>query len=101
MCKNSKYVFLYIQQKPWTFLSILPFGHLSEANIRGGGKTVHVVFKYLSSKATPSTLRPSLSVDFSLKDDRTVIFFLSVSSRYFLSEKGGGGDKAVQLKISL
>jgi hypothetical protein len=43
-------------------------------NSLGGGKPVHVIFKYLFTN-----LFPSLSVDISFEDDVTVILLLDVS----------------------
>jgi hypothetical protein len=71
------------------FLSIY-VGH--EANIRGGGKTVHVVFKYLSpqkpdeerggdevmAQSSLYPILPNCSVDISCKNDVTVILLLGV-----------------------
>jgi hypothetical protein len=57
---------------------------MHEVIIRGGGKTVHVVFKYLKEgrRSNPGHLHPFsrlLRVDISNKNDVTVILLLDVS----------------------
>jgi hypothetical protein len=65
---------------------------MHQANIQGGGKIVHVVFKYSicpevccrkgcgrAEFASPYSLPPFFPVDISFKDDVTVILLLYVS----------------------
>jgi hypothetical protein len=101
VCSPQKY--FLVQQKCSLFLNrfllaiqaCLLYKH--EANIRGGGKTVHVVCKYLSGSqlkkralgavgVTPlpliTTLYPCWSVDISFKDDITGILLLGVPFMY-------------------